>query len=36
MAVLIGTAIISTFSVLAEPAKSAKQAKDVTSIGKLF
>jgi cytochrome c556 len=30
MAVLIGTAMISTFSVLAEPAKSAKQAKDVT------
>jgi cytochrome c556 len=30
IAVLIGTAMMSTFSVLAEPAKSAKQAKDVT------
>jgi len=30
IAVIIGTAILSTFSVSAEPAKSAKQAKDVT------
>lgn len=29
-AVIIGTAILCTFSVLAEPAKSAKHAKDVT------
>jgi cytochrome c556 len=30
MAVIIGTAMLSTFTVFAEPAKSAKQAKDVT------
>ncbi|WP_339723583.1 cytochrome c [uncultured Paraglaciecola sp.] len=30
IAIMIGSAMLSTFSVLAEPAKSAKQAKDVT------
>lgn len=30
IALLIGSAMLSTFSVFAEPAKSAKQAKDVT------
>lgn len=30
IATMIGTAMLSTFSVLAEPAKSAKHAKDVT------
>jgi cytochrome c556 len=30
IAVIIGTTMLSTFSVCAEPAKSAKQAKDVT------
>jgi cytochrome c556 len=30
IAVFIGTAMLSTFSVFAEPAKSAKQAKDLT------
>ena len=31
IAVMIGTAMLSTFTVFAEPAKSAKQAKDITA-----